>query len=545
MASDANITAYWGNANAGMPSYANDGSVWDGYFGVYHLEGGTGNAVDSSPFGNDLPGVNSPVVVASGMSGRSFSVTQAANNGFLSNSLTGNIKAKEGTYIAWIQNNPSATSDANKDFWGIGYNNDPTHFGKMEFGTNDKDHARFRVTGGTTGFGGFNSTNISLNGGWKMLTLVIKDGYATTYVDTSTDTSSLWYHPGLDSITGLSIGRGIDDAGPSTTFDEATFSTVARSAAWISASYNNQKPDQSSNPYLNFGSLDGPISLNDQPYTKIYGRKDANVTAFQIGFSGSGSFEAVGLPVGMSLNVATGQMIYDGSTVQIQGTPSQETTQNITINAEGTTAGGTIVSVSKIYTVIITDPSSFPFRMDLTLSGYTGSSTLTDFPVLIELNSSISGFSYNGFLDSDGDGVRTGGDLRFFAASGQELAYEIADWNTSGQSDIWVKVPSVSGTNTIITTAWGKSGTETTPDYASSDPVWSNEYHAVWHLNDITTGNFVSDSGMHSYHGQVFGGAVNQAGLVGDGLFFDGTNDYVSFGVDAGNPGTASFTTSF
>ena len=50
---------------------------------------------------------------------------------------------------------------------------------------------------------------------------------------------------------------------------------------------------------------------------------------------------------------------------------------------------------------------------------------------------------------------------------------------------------------------------------------------------------------MHSYHGQVFGGAVNQAGLVGDGLFFDGTNDYVSFGVDAGNPGTASFTTSF
>ena len=37
--SDANITAYWGNSNAGLPSYANDGSVWDGYFGVYHLEG--------------------------------------------------------------------------------------------------------------------------------------------------------------------------------------------------------------------------------------------------------------------------------------------------------------------------------------------------------------------------------------------------------------------------------------------------------------------------------------------------------------------------
>ena len=65
--------------------------------------------------------------------------------------------------------------------------------------------------------------------------------------------------------------------------------------------------------------------------------------------------------------------------------------------------------------------------------------------------------------------------LRFFASNGQELAYEIADWNTSGTSDIWVKVPSISGTSTVITAAWGKTGTETTPDYATDDPVWSNE----------------------------------------------------------------------
>ena len=292
--SDSNITAFWGNSNAGLPGYANDGSVWDGYFGVYHLEENTGNAVDSSPYGNDLPGVNSPVVVASGMSGKSFSVTQAANNGFLSNSITGNIKAKEGTYIAWIQNNPSATADVNKDFWGIGYNNDSTHFGKMEFGTTGKDHARFRVSGGTTGFGGFSSTNISLNGGWKMLTLVIKDGYATTYVDTSTDTSSLWYHPGLDSITGLSIGRGIDDAGPSTTFDEATFSTVARSAAWITTSYNNQKPVSSTLSELWLvGGTDQSWMTQTTP--KSMERRIPILRHFQLGISGSGSFPATGL----------------------------------------------------------------------------------------------------------------------------------------------------------------------------------------------------------------------------------------------------------
>ena len=424
---------------------------------------------------------------SNGLSGAAYSVTESSNNGFMSAALTGSIKAKEGTYIAWVHNNAAGTTNVNKDFWGIEYNQDNTHLGKMEFGTSTKDKARFRVSGGSTGFGGINDTSSALDSSWKMISLVIKDGYATTYVNTSSDGSTEWYHPGLDSISGLSLGRGMDEAGPSTTFDEATFSTVARSAAWISASYDNQQP---SSTYLNFGTLVGPISLDDPDYTKIYGKKDSNVTVFQIGFSGSGSFQAVGLPVGMSLNVATGQMIYDGSTVQIQGTPSQETTQNITIKAEGTTAGGSTLSVSKIYTVIITDPTSFPFRMDLTLSGYTGSSTLTDFPVLVSLSTSISGFSYNGFLDSDGDGVRTGGDLRFFASNGQELAYEIADWNTSGTSEIWVKVPSISGTTTVITAAWGKTGTETTPDYATNDPVWNNDFQGVWHFGATSTHSF-------------------------------------------------------
>ena len=109
--------------------------------------------------------------------------------------------------------------------------------------------------------------------------------------------------------------------------------------------------------------------------------------------------------------------------------------------------------------------------MDLTISASNINSNLTDFPLLVSLSTSITGFSYNGFLDSDGDGVRTGGDLRFFAASGQELAYEIADWNTSGTSDIWVKVPTISGTTaTVITAAWGKTGTETTPGLCDHRP---------------------------------------------------------------------------
>ena len=497
---------YWGNTNAGLPAYANNGSTWDGYFGVYHLEGTTGSAVDSSPMSNNLPGVNAPVLEASGLSGTAYSSTSAANNGFISSALSGNIKAKNGTYSLWINHSPNV---ANKHFFGMEYNNDASNYLYVVGGTASANKARVWVAGGSTGFAGISTPTTTLSGGWQMLTLVINNGYAQVYVDGTADGSSAWYHPGLDTVSGLAIGRGTAGAGTDSTFDEATFSTIPRTADWLSASYNNQKP---SSTYLNFGNLVGPISLNDPDNTKIFGKKDTTITSYTVAHSGSGSFSASGLPPGLSINAATG--IISGST-------SVTGSQNVTVTATGTTAGGGSVTVTKVYNIQISDPASFPFRMDLTLSGYTGSSTLTDFPVLVSLSSSITGFSYNGFLDSDGDGVRTGGDLRFFATSGQELAYEIVDWNTSGNSDIWVKVPSISGTNTVITAAWGKTGTETTPDYSTDDPVWSNDFGGVWHFSTTST-NF-PDSSPNGNHASRNSVGVTNSGKVGQAASFTGT----------------------
>ena len=319
------------------------------------------------------------------------------------------------------------------EFWSLKYNSEVnTYLHLRPANSGDLAAVHFKRLGTQQNPFWGNSSDIC-DGTWKFVSVAISNGEAKCYINGASESGSTeWFFPGKDTISGIALGRGFTTGSPRTTFDEATFSTVARSAAWISASYNNQKPDQSSNPYLNFETLVGPISLNDDEYTKIYGKKDTAITSYTVGHSGSGSFTATGLPTGLSINSATGI---------ISGTTSVIGTQNVTITATGTTAGGGTVTVSKIYVVSITDPASFPYRMDLTLSGYTGSSTLTDFPVLVSLSSSISGFSYNGFWDGDGDGVRTGGDLRFFASSGQELAYEVADWNTSGTSDIWVKYP--------------------------------------------------------------------------------------------------------
>ena len=477
LASDANVTMYWGNTNAGLPAYANNGTTWDDYFGVYHLEGTAGTATDSSPLSNDLPGVNAPVLVASGLSGASYSSTSAANNGFLG-TISSNTKGKEATYTIWA-NTPSNPPDW-KDFFAVEYNDDSNYSLRFQADNASPSHVELKVDGGSKGTLTLSDPNDDLSG-WKMLTLVVKDGYATVYVNGVLDGTAGWYFPGLDTISKVAIGRGTEDSGADITFDEATFSTVGRSATWLLASYNNQKSDQSSNPYLNFESLVGPISLDDLDNTKIFGKKDTAISSFTVGHSGSGSFSATGLPPGLNINSATGV---------ISGSTSVVGSQSVTITATGTTAGGGSVAVSKTYTIEINDPASFPFRMNLTLSGYTGSSTLSDFPLLVSLSSSITGFSYNGMLDSDDDGIRDGGDLRFYASNGQELAYEIADWNTSGTSNIWVKAPTISGTNTVITAVWGKTGTETTPDYATNDPVWSSDFPGClalwWNFNDLS-----------------------------------------------------------
>ena len=68
--------------------------------------------------------------------------------------------------------------------------------------------------------------------------------------------------------------------------------------------------------------------------------------------------------------------------------------------------------------------SGYPFGLNIALAGYSGSSTIYDFPLFLELNASIDGFSYEQFASPYGH------DLRFLSAdASEELIYEVVDWN--------------------------------------------------------------------------------------------------------------------
>jgi hypothetical protein len=122
-------------------------------------------------------------------------------------------------------------------------------------------------------------------------------------------------------------------------------------------------------------------------------------------------------------------------------------------------------------------------KSQITFSGYTKGETLTDFPVLVNIGTNISGFDWSQFASTNGY------ELRFADANGNELSYERdyrtnATWVTSdGVGQVWVKVPQLSS-STVITAYWGNaSATSTAPAYNTDGSVWSNGYGGVYHLS--------------------------------------------------------------
>ena len=113
-------------------------------------------------------------------------------------------------------------------------------------------------------------------------------------------------------------------------------------------------------------------------------------------------------------------------------------------------------------------------RLPVTVAGYAGDSTFTNFPALVRLaEGSPAGFSY-------ADCAADGSDIRFADAGGAALAFDIDTWDTNGESCIWVKLPSMRR-GTAFEMRYGGAPT------SSNDPAatWS-AYGAVWHLGEAS-----------------------------------------------------------
>ena len=189
--------------------------------------------------------------------------------------------------------------------------------------------------------------------------------------------------------------------------------------------------------------------------------------------------------------------------------------------------GSYLIGASSSATVTIQDgdpsPSEWALRMPLQFTGYNRAETLTNFPVLVTLDTTLSGFSYSQFLSG------ANGDLRFTDGTmTRELAYEIESWDPNGQSRVWVQVPAFTN-NATIWMLWRKAGL-TAPAYTTSGATWSEGFTVVAHQSE--SAGAVLDSTAYRNNGTVSGNPVQAvSGVVAGCDQFDGLDDGIAFGT--------------
>ncbi|HWW02602.1 MAG TPA: DUF2341 domain-containing protein [Candidatus Acidoferrum sp.] len=175
------------------------------------------------------------------------------------------------------------------------------------------------------------------------------------------------------------------------------------------------------------------------------------------------------------------------------------------------------------FSTTVLNPADYGARMKIVFAGYNRGETLLDFPVLVNLGTNLTGFSYRQFASP------TGGDLRFADAGGlTALPFEIDEWNTNGASLVWVRVPQLSSTNDFIWAYWGDPLAPGPPASSTNGTVWSSDHFLVYHLKE--SGFPYADSTLQ--HPALTGVApASTAGVIGRGCFFDGTSKYLNAGA--------------
>ena len=147
-----------------------------------------------------------------------------------------------------------------------------------------------------------------------------------------------------------------------------------------------------------------------------------------------------------------------------------------------------IVSATYTFKRPVPKPSAFKKSVEITLvTNLSSTAITTGIPALVRLDeSTIVGFHYDDFT------LTNGGDMMFVDENGEALPHEVDTWDTSGESLVWVKLPSTAA-NTKLTMYYGNG----TVSPAEAMDVWG-DYVGVWHLNEAN-GNARDSTG----HGLV------------------------------------------
>ncbi len=177
--------------------------------------------------------------------------------------------------------------------------------------------------------------------------------------------------------------------------------------------------------------------------------------------------------------------------------------------------------------------ADFGHSIKLSVEGYTGTETLTNFPVLVRVSEAgITGFRYEDTSSWNKNHDTTYGyDLAFFAEDGTRLASEVDTWIHEGESLAWVKLPQLNNGVKFYMCYNVADGV-----YVTNDNPW-DDYVGVWHLKETGgSGKVVNDSSPNGMQGKTYGGATYASSPIGAGRKIAGDKNHAwGIVVDATN----------
>ena len=198
---------------------------------------------------------------------------------------------------------------------------------------------------------------------------------------------------------------------------------------------------------------------------------------------------------------AAGDTVAPGTTyayaLRAVGNNGEET---VPVTGTFTTGGEPDERIGSDYTHFFDDGTNafwvvngFERYLPFTVTGYEGTETLTNFPVLVEVRrKDTNGFAYEDFYHADGS------DMAFVDEKGRIIPHEIDTWNKNGMSLIWVRLPEMVN-GTTFTMCYRSPLLEPLPDVGNT----FEKYVGVWHMNETQDGvASIKDSTVNNLVGE-------------------------------------------
>ena len=487
--------------------------TWSRYVGVWHMDEASGSVADATGHGLTASpqGNTANSVAVAGAVGNGRQTATSAAKGYLSVpnydsfglghtfTMSGWVKMTACTQYPRVFSRKANYTDANG--WEVEMNN-----GSM---------ANFAARGINNSPGYSGTFSPSLQNAWSHLAFVYSGATLTVYqngaqIKTGDITAA--------TDNGLALSFGCDSDGSETylqgAFDECRLLGGAASADWVKAEYDTA----SSASFLTAGHVTSTV--NPVVSVKANGIGDdgftLNATVLSLGGGASScdlwftcGTDASALPpyTLVSAGLAAGATMSRNVTGLEEGV--EYTYSVIASNDLGNACVKSGVFTPRGIDFKRPDPAVAEFSrgVKFTVAGYAGTEELTNFPVLVRISdNSPAGFSYADFYSATGD------DLCFLDANGNGIPHEIDTWNTSGESLVWVTLPTMTnGTEFAMWYRSSKSGSDVCADNAWED------YTGVWHLGEGGDGaQYVYDSTTNALTGVTHANSLAvSAGCIG------------------------------